>query len=116
MTLALNIVQLTTAFDVWAILSDGSHSRSLFVKQAETLESDSSITLSDMEKYRRLGPLGQLHNFVAYIGHTVPFPSGASRSPSQSLSRTSYRSEGSYLPPSSYYSPGSTRTTSKALS
>ena len=45
----------------------------LFVNQADVLEesdSDSSITLSDMEKYRRLGPLGKLHNFVVYIGRT----------------------------------------------
>jgi hypothetical protein len=42
----------------------------LFVNQTDALEdsdSDSSITLSDMEKYRRLGPLGKLHNFVVHI-------------------------------------------------
>jgi hypothetical protein len=45
----------------------------LFVNQTDALEdsdSDSSITLSDMEKYRRLGPLGKLHNFVVHIGRT----------------------------------------------
>jgi hypothetical protein len=45
----------------------------LFFNQADAFEdsdSDSSITLSDMEKYRRLGPLGKLHNFVVYIGRT----------------------------------------------
>jgi hypothetical protein len=45
----------------------------LFVNQTDALEDsdpDSSITLSDMEKYRTLGPLGKLHNFVVYIGHT----------------------------------------------
>jgi hypothetical protein len=46
----------------------------LFVNQTDALEnsdSDSSITLSDMEKYRRLGPLRKLHNFVVYIGRTL---------------------------------------------
>ena len=42
----------------------------LFVNQADSLE-DSPLTLNDMEKYRKLGPLGKLHNFVVYIGRTV---------------------------------------------
>ena len=47
----------------------------LFINQADALDesksdSESPITLSDMEKYRKLGPLGKLHNFVVYIGRT----------------------------------------------
>ena len=46
----------------------------LFINQTDALEnsdSDSSITLSDMEKYRRLGPLGKLYNFIIYIRRTL---------------------------------------------
>jgi hypothetical protein len=46
----------------------------LFVNQTDTLEdsdSDSPITPSDMEKYKRLGPLGKLYNFVVHIGRTL---------------------------------------------
>ena len=45
----------------------------LFVNQTDALEgldSDSSITISDMEKYSRLRPLGKPHNFVVHIGRT----------------------------------------------
>src|ERR1700710_1294768 len=47
----------------------------LFINQADALDesksdSESPITLSDMEKYRKLGPLGKLHNFVVHIGRT----------------------------------------------
>lgn len=46
----------------------------LFVNDANTLEDatgqgqDSPLTLSDMERFRKLGPLGKLHNFIVYIG------------------------------------------------
>lgn len=48
----------------------------LFVNDANTLEDatgqgqDSPLTLSDMERFRKLGPLGKLHNFIVHIGRT----------------------------------------------
>jgi hypothetical protein len=42
----------------------------LFVNQADSLE-DSPLTLNNIEKYRKLGPLGKLHNFVVYIRRTA---------------------------------------------
>ena len=42
----------------------------LFVNQADSLK-DSPLTLNDIEKYRKLGPLRKLYNFVVYIGYTA---------------------------------------------
>jgi hypothetical protein len=68
------------AYDAWNINYDAKHQRIrcighiinlsaqsfLFVDQAEALET----TQNEMDKWRRLGPLGKLHNFVTYIGRT----------------------------------------------
>ena len=68
------------AYDAWNINYDAKHQRIrcighiinlsaqsfLFVDQAEVLET----TQNEMDKWRRLGPLGKLHNFVTYIGRT----------------------------------------------
>jgi hypothetical protein len=42
----------------------------LFIDQADAFE-DFPFTLDNIEKYRKLGPLGKLHNFVVYIGRTA---------------------------------------------
>ena len=42
----------------------------LFVNQVDSLK-DSPLTLNDIEKYRKLGPLGKLYNFVIYIRRIV---------------------------------------------
>jgi hypothetical protein len=68
------------AYDAWDISYDAKHQRIrcighiinlsaqsfLFVDQAEALET----TQNEMDNWRRLGPLGKLHNFVTYIGRT----------------------------------------------
>ncbi len=41
----------------------------LFSNHADALE-DFPFTLHDREKYRKLGPLGKLHNFIVSIGRT----------------------------------------------
>src|SRR4051794_19679112 len=49
----------------------------LFVSETNTLEEEvidlvqeAPFSLSDMERFRKLGPLGKLHNFIVYIGRT----------------------------------------------
>ena len=39
------------------------------IDEVDALE-EASLTLLDIEKIRKLGPLGKLHNFVVYIGRT----------------------------------------------
>ena len=68
------------AYDAWDINYNAKHHRIrcighiinlsaqsfLFVDQAEALET----TQNEMDNWRRLGPLGKLHNFVTHIGRT----------------------------------------------